>query len=153
LRLGFLVAPPALRDAAQRAKYVTDWHAPLPTQAALATLIEEGLFARHLRKMSSAYRARHDALTAILARDFSEFLDVIPSAAGLHVSATVRSLSREQFGPVLRAIHEAGIALRPLSAFTFDHEPRLGLVLDYGAIDVDGIEEGLRRMRACFAAA
>jgi GntR family transcriptional regulator/MocR family aminotransferase len=123
LRLGFLVAPPALRDAVERAKYLTDWHAPLPMQAALATFIEEGLFARHLRKMNSTYRARHDTLTSILARDFAAYLDVIPSSAGLHVSATARSLSREQFGTVLGAINEAGIALRPLSAFPFDHEP------------------------------
>jgi len=152
LRLGFLVAPPALRDAVQRAKYLTDWHAPLPMQAALATFIEEGLFARHLRRMNSAYRARHDRLTSILARDFAEYLNVIPSAAGLHVSATVRSLSSEQFGAVLRAIDAAGIALQPLSTFAYHQEPQLGLVLGYGAIGVDRIEEGLRRVRACFTA-
>jgi GntR family transcriptional regulator/MocR family aminotransferase len=48
---------------------------------------------------------------------------------------------------------DAGIAVQPLSAFTFGHEPRLGLVLGYGAIGIDQIAEGLRRMRECFAAA
>jgi GntR family transcriptional regulator/MocR family aminotransferase len=153
LRLGFLVAPPALRDAAQRVKYVTDWHTALPMQAALAAFIEEGLFARHLRKMNSVYRARHQKVTSILERDFAEYLDLIPSAAGLHVAAMVRAISRERFDMVLAEAGQSGIALRSLSTFTFDHPPRLGLVLGYGAIGVDGIEEGLARLRDCFAAA
>jgi GntR family transcriptional regulator/MocR family aminotransferase len=153
LRLGFLVTPPALRDAALRAKYVTDWHTPLHTQAALATFIEEGLFARHLRKMSSVYRARHEKLTSILERDFAEYLDIIPSAAGLHVAAIARASSNEGFGAVLAAAAQAGLALQPLSIFVFDHPVRLGLVLGYGAISVAGIEEGLRRLHDCFVAA
>jgi GntR family transcriptional regulator/MocR family aminotransferase len=153
LRLGFLVTPPALRDAALRAKYVTDWHTPLHTQAALATFMEEGLFARHLRKMNSVYRARHQRLTSILEHDFTEYFDVIPSAAGLHVAAVARSSSSERFDAVLAAATQARLALQPLSIFAFDHPPRLGLVLGYGAIGVDGIEEGLRRLRDCFGAA
>jgi GntR family transcriptional regulator/MocR family aminotransferase len=39
LRLGFVVLPPSLRDAAQRAKNVADWHASVPTQAAPASFI------------------------------------------------------------------------------------------------------------------
>jgi GntR family transcriptional regulator/MocR family aminotransferase len=147
------VAPPALLDAAHRAKYVTDWHTPVPMQAALAAFIEEGLFARHLRRMSSVYRARHAALTSALERDFAEYLDVIPSAAGLHVAAMARSSSVQRFDAMLAAAGRAGIALRPLSTFTHDQPPRLGLVLGYGAITVEGIEAGLRRLRDCFTAA
>ena len=41
LRLGFIVAPPSLRDAMYKAKFVTDWHSSLPMQAALARFIDE----------------------------------------------------------------------------------------------------------------
>ena len=43
LRLGFLVAPPSLRRGVRSAKFLTDWHTPLPTQAALAELHRRGL--------------------------------------------------------------------------------------------------------------
>src|SRR5919197_6297048 len=42
LRLGFVVAPASLRTALRAAKFVADWHTPLPTQAALARFLDEG---------------------------------------------------------------------------------------------------------------
>ena len=51
LRLGFVVTPPSLRDAVHAAKYVTDWHTSVPVQATLARFIDDGGFARHIRKM------------------------------------------------------------------------------------------------------
>jgi GntR family transcriptional regulator/MocR family aminotransferase len=51
LRLGFLVAPASLVAAVRSAKFLAHWHTPLLTQAALADFIDQGLFARHLRRM------------------------------------------------------------------------------------------------------
>ena len=59
LRLGFVVAPPPLHDALRKAKYVTDWHTPVPVQAAAARFIEHGHLARHIRRMRGVYTARH----------------------------------------------------------------------------------------------
>src|SRR6266403_567106 len=55
LRLGFLVTPPCCTLAVQKAKYVTDWHTSMLAQAALARFIEDGGFARHIRKISRVY--------------------------------------------------------------------------------------------------
>ena len=83
LRLGFLVAPPALLPALGAAKYVTDWHTPLPGQAALAGFIDEGLLARHIRRMRTEYDdRRHRRVVQRLAGP----LDLVTSAAGLHIS-------------------------------------------------------------------
>jgi DNA-binding transcriptional MocR family regulator len=41
LRLGFLVAPASIVAAVRSAKFLADWHTPLPTQAALAELIDQ----------------------------------------------------------------------------------------------------------------
>ena len=51
LRLGFIVAPPSLRDAVRKAKFVADWHTATTTQSALAAFIDSGGFARHIRKI------------------------------------------------------------------------------------------------------
>jgi GntR family transcriptional regulator/MocR family aminotransferase len=55
LRLAFMVVPPSLREAAHKAKYVTDWHTATIAQSALAQFIDEGTFARHIRKVGRAY--------------------------------------------------------------------------------------------------
>jgi GntR family transcriptional regulator/MocR family aminotransferase len=57
LRLVFLVAPPSLRDALAKAKFLTAWHSANPGQAALAQFIDEGGFAGHIRKTRREYEA------------------------------------------------------------------------------------------------
>ena len=62
LRLGFLVAPASLQPALRSAKQLTDWHSEVPTQAALARFIDEGLLARHIRKARREYGDRHERI-------------------------------------------------------------------------------------------
>jgi GntR family transcriptional regulator/MocR family aminotransferase len=59
LRLGFLVAPPPLHAAFRKAKYLADWHTAVPTLAAAAMFIDDGLLGHHLRRMRRVYAERH----------------------------------------------------------------------------------------------
>jgi len=129
---------------------VTDWHTSMPVQMALARFIDGGGFARHIRKMGGVYRARHEVVTSILTHDLADHVEVIPSAAGLHVTAVARTASAEEIGAVLRRASDAGVELHELSRFAVDTPARPGLVLGYGAISTANIEEGLRRLRTCF---
>jgi GntR family transcriptional regulator / MocR family aminotransferase len=149
LRLGFVLTPPSLTAAVRAAKFVADWHAPLPLQSAMARFLDDGHFARHVRRMRAVYQARHELLTNILARDFPEFR-VIPTVAGLHVSA-VTDLSERRLDDTVARASKAGVAVQALSRFRVSREtiPK-GLVFGYGAISVDRIEEGLKLVRRCF---
>src|ERR1700704_1349192 len=89
----------------------------VPAQAALASFIDEGGCARHLRKMNAAYRPRHQLLTTVLARDFADQLEVIPSAAGLHVTVLARVANSEQLSAIVRRASDAGVEVQQLSAF------------------------------------
>jgi GntR family transcriptional regulator / MocR family aminotransferase len=150
LRLGFIVTPPPLTKAVQAAKFVTDWHTSLPLQRALASFIDEGEFARHIRKVGAVHRERHELLIDHLARDFGEHLEVIPSAAGLHVSAAARTLSVARLHAVVERAFDGGVAVQELAWFTFECEPWAGLALGYGAIATPRIAEGLRALRRSF---
>ena len=86
LRLGFLVAPASLRAALRAAKYVADWSTSTPQQLALARFIDGGWFARHLRSMRTLYRERHELISGVLRAEPSP-LELVPSAAGLHLAA------------------------------------------------------------------
>jgi GntR family transcriptional regulator/MocR family aminotransferase len=142
MRIGFLVAPASLRAALTAAKYVTDWHSPLPSQAGLARFIDEGLLARHVRRTRQEYEERHGLLAETLARDFAGRLEPVPSAAGLHVSAFTGD---DPAGAAERA-RAAGAQVHTLAEVAMDPATRPGIALGYGAIPAAKIREGLRRL-------
>lgn len=150
LRLGFIVTPNSCTAAVHKAKYVTDWHTSLLGQAALARFINNGGFARQIRKMNRVYRARHEMVTTVLRRDFADHLEVIPTVAGLHMAAVARSASSAEIDRVLDRAAARSVAVQALSRFAFNTIKRPGIVIGYGAIATPLIQEGLRRLRACF---
>jgi GntR family transcriptional regulator / MocR family aminotransferase len=150
LRLGFLVVPASLVAAVRRAKFLADWHTSLPTQAALADLIDQGYFARHLRKMRATYQQRHQQIVESLDDRFADHLKPVPSAAGLHVAATAPASTPEELRAVLGRASAGGVEVQPLSMFDVGQPSQPGIVLGYGAIPTADIEEGLSRLRRCF---
>jgi GntR family transcriptional regulator/MocR family aminotransferase len=150
LRLGFIITPPALSGALRAAKYVTDWHTPLPTQAALAHFVDEGYLARHIRKMRAIYRQRHDKIAQAITGQFAQHLTPIPSAAGLHISAIARIASAEEMAHVAERALAAGVAVQPLSMFQVTQPSWAGLTLGYGAVETGDIDEGLHRLSQAF---
>jgi GntR family transcriptional regulator/MocR family aminotransferase len=150
LRLGFLIAPPSLRAALTSAKFVTDWCSPLATQAALARFIEEGLFARHIRRMRTAYEARHRLVIDALGRAFGDELEVVPSSVGMHVTAIAHGASVEEIEAVVQCASSAGLECTPLSMYAAGERRLAGFVIGYGAIPVEQIEEGIRQLRRAY---
>ena len=150
LRLGFMLAPPSLRTALHKAKFVSDWHSSTLAQAALARFIDEGAFARHIRRMNAIYRERHQIIADAIANDFAEHLELVPSASGLHLTALARRMSADQIAEVARRAADCGVAVQILSRFAVSAIPRAGLMLGYGTIPTARIEEGMHLLRACF---
>jgi GntR family transcriptional regulator/MocR family aminotransferase len=142
LRTGFLVAPASLLPALRTAKQLTDWHGDVITQAALAQFLDEGLLARHIRKATREYAARHELIVTTLRRDFP-WLRVVPSAAGLHLCAR----SELDVQPMTVAARANGVGVQALADFCAGPAQQ-GLVIGYGAIRLDQITEGLRRLAA-----
>lgn len=149
LRLGFIVAPTSLWPALRGAKFLADWHSPVPLQRAMAAFMAEGHFARHVRRLRLVYEARHRLITDILRRRFAPGFRLIPSAAGLHVTATATTLSVDGMQEVAREAARHGVAVHILPAYFREHEPTAGLVLGYGAIPTDRIEAGLDHLLEC----
>jgi GntR family transcriptional regulator / MocR family aminotransferase len=147
LRLGFLIAPPSLRSSLQKAKFVSDWHSPTLARTALAHMIDEGDFARHIRRMNGIYRERREMLVNSIIHDFADHLELIPSMTGLHLAALARTASVEQIAAVARGAFDAGVGIHILSTFAVSEAPRACVVLESGAIRAERIPEGLRRLR------
>jgi GntR family transcriptional regulator/MocR family aminotransferase len=150
LRLGFVLTPPCCTPAVHKAKYVADWHTSMLVQTALTRFFEDGGFARHIRKVGHVYTERRELLLNILTRDFADQLTVVPSVAGLHVTALAQRVSVKEISIIARHARDLGVTVQELSRFAVDSPPRPGLVIGYGAIPTEGIQEGLRRLRHCF---
>ena len=151
LRLGFLIAPPGLRAALTAAKYVTDWHTALPTQQAMASFIDEGDFARHIRRMRTVYARRHQLVTTVITNAFAGILEPVATAVGLHIAALAPGATVRHIDDVAERALQNGVAVQRLHFFAVTRPLLSGLVIGYGAIPADRIPEGLDRLRQCFS--
>jgi GntR family transcriptional regulator / MocR family aminotransferase len=150
LRLGFIVTPASLRLPLSSAKFVSDWHTSSLVQAALADFMDDGGFARHVRRMTGVYRERHMLIADSIRRDFHEHLELVPSSAGLHVTALSRTASVNQLEKIAHRAAERGVAIPLLSRLAVGAQKRAGVVLGYGAIAPAHIKDGLRLFRSCW---
>jgi GntR family transcriptional regulator/MocR family aminotransferase len=147
LRLGFVVAPASVMSSLQAAKAIADSHGPLDIQLALAELIDDGRFARHVRRLLRVYRERRGRLLDAIDRHLAGALDVLPSAAGLHLSGLFSDRAIDTDALAVRA-QTAGLRIEPLRAY-YRSRPRAGLALGFGLIAAESIEPGIKTLAAC----
>ena len=145
LRKGFVVAPAWARDPLIAVKECADSHCDALTQSVLASFIREGHLARHVRRMRSEYAARREILLDGLQRQLGDWLEPIPSEAGLHLAARIRE-------PELAAdIVAKARRLTPGAQSTADYSTstpkRPALAFGYGVIDAADIPGALSRLR------
>ncbi|MFI7673740.1 PLP-dependent aminotransferase family protein [Actinophytocola sp. NPDC049390] len=142
LRLGFLVAPPSLLDALRAAKRLADLQSETTNQGAMAGFMADGLFVRHLRRVTREYAARRTMILTVLRRDFADRLEVVPSTAGLHLAAW--PTGDVDVTALVERAAAAGVGVADLAEYHGFGPGRPGIALGYGRIDLDRIEEGLR---------
>ncbi len=149
LRLGCLVVPPDLVDVFAAARAMTDRHSATLDQAILTDFIEEGHFARHIRRMRVLYEERQRILVAAAERELSGLLDVPPAEAGMHLVGWLPENVSDKAASESAARHR--VKATPLSAYTLDLLPRGGLVLGYTSLNARQIKDGVRKLAKALA--
>jgi GntR family transcriptional regulator/MocR family aminotransferase len=145
LRLGYIVVPRWARQALVAAKALADGYCCTLTQETLASLIAEGHLARHVRKLQQIYAGRRRVLLEGLRTICADWLDPIPSAAGLHIAAWTKT--RVDDAELVAEARKLGVHVHAIGAHCARRPPRRGLLFGYGAIEEDAIAEGLTRVR------
>jgi GntR family transcriptional regulator/MocR family aminotransferase len=149
LRLGYIVAPPSLAEPLARAKAVVDRHSPIVPQAVLADFIQEGHFARHIRRTRDAYGERRIAMLDAMQTRMQGALACGPSDAGLDLCVGVTNgLSEAE--AAARAL-AGGVDVRPLSYYTNpaagpDCAVPPGLLLGFSSFTTEQIRAGVGRL-------
>ncbi|WP_224401709.1 PLP-dependent aminotransferase family protein [Pseudonocardia sp. ICBG1034] len=139
LRLGYVIAPHELVDAFAAAHLSADMHAHLADQAVVADFIDQGHFARHLRRMRVLYAGRqHDLVRRARAADLP--LDIAPSEGGLHLVA--RLTDGRDDGTVARTALRRGVHVWPLSAHYLGDAREQALLLGYAGTTAEDMRTG-----------
>ncbi|OAF11394.1 aspartate aminotransferase [Bradyrhizobium neotropicale] len=148
IRLGYLVAPPALRDTLEIAQRHIGLIAASNIQEALAEFIADGHFLAHLRRMRRLYHARRDHLVGEMERRLGDFLEVEAPSGGIQLIARLKRGSADR--TAVKRLVEAGVETRALSSLSLGRPRDHGLLLGFAAWRENEISAAVRTMASCF---
>ncbi len=150
LRIGYLVAPENLVEWLLPMRGVGGQHTPTLDQMTLADFMVEGHYARHLRRLRMVCRERRDTLLAAAKRELPDLLEITHSETGLH---TVGWLPHgvDDMQACAAALGQ-GVEASALSTYHMGPCARGGLLLGYGGVKPQEIDEGMRRLAAAIRA-
>jgi GntR family transcriptional regulator/MocR family aminotransferase len=145
LRVGYLVVPQDLVARFRRFRGAMDISTSHLHQAVLADFLDQGHFARHLRRMRGIYAERRRALETALGRELATMARVIGDHAGMHLVVMLAPDAPDR--DIAVAAARRGISVIPLSTCYTGRRTDPGLVLGYGTTRVGEIPEAVRRLK------
>jgi DNA-binding transcriptional MocR family regulator len=150
LRVGYVIAPPALRPRLVALKYTVDLGTSELLQQALAEFLERGYLTAHLGRSLPEYRRRRDALEEALARHLPRQLSWrrpehgvalwLPLAAPLDPRAVFDEAQRR------------GVLVHPSTLNMVEERRGGGVRLTFCAEPAERLVEGARRLGRALAA-
>lgn len=141
LRVGFAVLPSGLVEPFRSTMAAQVYHPSTSLQATLSEFIEEGHMERHINRLRGHYGDRWSALKQALDDRLRSCLDVLPGAAGLHLSVVLDPAIDDR--EVARIAGEQGLETPPLSRFYLGPAKRSGLLLGFGGTPPQELREGV----------
>ncbi|KWN76909.1 PLP-dependent aminotransferase family protein [Burkholderia ubonensis] len=155
LRLAYAVLPERAVERVERVACSMNAGSPTLLQAALADFIEQGHFARHLKRMRTLYGERRTLIVHALRQAFGERMIVELPSGGIQFAVRFTDASEGPVDDIAVAARAraAGLAVLPLSIwYTNSHTqqtPR-GLIIGFANIADAGEAHRLAQtLRAC----
>ncbi|AJY31184.1 aminotransferase class I and II family protein [Burkholderia thailandensis 34] len=134
MRVGFMVAPAALRASISALSHAAGRSVGTVEQLALASFVGSGDFAKHLRTSRHAYLQRRDAVLEQLRRHADGRYAISGEHAGFHFVLWLgRGIDERAF---VEEAAKAGLVLEPLRAFSTRTALPAGVVVGYSALSV-----------------
>lgn len=144
LRVGYVVAPPALRGTLRSVKRVVDLGTSPIIQHALAEFMERGYLRAHMTKVVAEYRRRLDALSEALVRALPEGVAFERPTHGIVVWVKLpRGVDPDA---VYAAALEQGVLVTPTAVWAADGTAEPGVRLAFCAEPVDRLVLAAKRL-------
>jgi GntR family transcriptional regulator/MocR family aminotransferase len=148
LRLGFMVLPLGLAEAAQRAMFLTGHSPPLILQGGLADFIAEGHFATHLARIRRVFAKRRELFRQHCAAFLGEWLKPTGCESGIQALWMLNEPWCDRM--VAEAARGRAITVTSLSSHYLHGSSRSGLIFGYTALPEMAMKAELGRMREIF---
>ena len=148
LRIGWMIAPPALLANAVMCKQFSDAHTSTFAQATAAQYLKAGRMPATLANVRKVYAERAQAMGDALRNDLGDAIEFVQPQGGLFVWARLTGAGgKVQDGNVLakRAI-EKGVAFVPGTPFFCANPDHATFRLSFATADADKIREGVARL-------
>jgi len=143
LRISYLVLPKAL--LADYGIMFKDYFSTvsLLEQLTLAKFMSLGHWERHIRRMRTIYKKKHDTLVGSIENHFGSRAEIIGRGAGLHVVMQFQGTAMAE-AELIDQAGKNGIRLFPFSVTSIPDEPGpLKLMLGFGGMSLAEIEQGV----------
>lgn len=150
LRVGFLVAPPALVEVFDRLAGATSQGTATNQQAVLASFIEEGHFAAHIRRMRKLYEERQNFLIAAARDHLDGLIEVRRAESGIQTVGYLAPGFDEM--QVSQRAEAAGVICAPIGRFCLEPIAVSGLALGFSVCTERDSQRGARALREVLAA-
>jgi GntR family transcriptional regulator / MocR family aminotransferase len=150
LRLGYIVIPLDLVDRFHRIRRAMDLGPPTFFQDVLADFIDEGHFARHIRRMRVLYSERRSVLVDSIRKELGAMVEVIGDEAGMHLAVALQPGSRDQ--ELAERAARQDLWLWPLSRCYQGNVARPGFILGFGNTTAAETPRAVRKLRNLLAA-
>jgi GntR family transcriptional regulator/MocR family aminotransferase len=142
-----------LQEVFAHAKRLTDRHAPILEQEALATLLESGVYESHVRKARRHNARRRAALLDALQVEFKNALRIEGAEAGLHVVVWFLELTPSMATSFIERSSQLGVGIYSIAPHYFGQGQDLnclGLVMGYASLTEQQIDRGVKLLRNAY---
>ena len=141
IRISFLVLPQSLSEVLKNNEGYQIQSASKLEQLALASMIENGDFGKHLRRVRKNYKEKYQRLAYLLEKHLTEYCLIHIPPAGISALLTLKKHCEEA---VLRdALKKRGIELSLLSEYLIHKRDTETLVLNYRGIPQWNLEKAV----------
>ncbi len=146
LRVGYVVAPPAVLRSVAAIRSLLDIQGDLATEAAVATLIEDGELQRHVARVRRVYADRREILANSLRRAFGEGIEFTQAAGGMALWVHVRmSVDVDLWA---RRSLERGVSWYTGRRYAFDGQSTPFARFSFAWLNERELPEAVKRMAA-----
>jgi GntR family transcriptional regulator/MocR family aminotransferase len=146
LRIGYMVLPSDLVETFVLSHMIATRGTNSLAQAVMADFMNEGHFARHIRRMRTLYAQRLEAFEHSVAKHAADVLELEAIEGGLNRLAWLPPGVSDT--AVSTALAREGLVATPLAQSTITPAARGGLVLGFAAQDESAIDRGIVRIAA-----
>jgi len=143
LRISYMVLPYQLLTVYHTLFRDYSTNVSLLDQRTLHKFMQQGYWERHLRKMRTVYKKKHDGLIQSIHHHFGSQANIIGQGAGLHLILELVGNSLTE-GELIHRAQERGIRLLPLST-TYVHNSGTNsqVMLGFGSMSSSEIDRGI----------